>query len=70
MNVNCVTIRIYHECEGGIEKFFPMVTVWHHQACLVMTNGDPEWRIFLSNPHTNDGSFFLLTFKYTVSYLK
>ena len=26
-----------------------------------MTNGDREGRIFLSNPHTNNGFFFLLT---------
>ena len=27
----------------------------------MMTNGDPEARIFLSYPHTNNGLFFLLT---------
>ena len=27
----------------------------------VMTNSDPEGRIFLSYPHTNNGFFFLLT---------
>ena len=26
-----------------------------------MTNADPEGRIFLSYPHTNNGFFFLLT---------
>ena len=54
-------IRIYHECEGKIEKSIPKITVWHHQACLVMTNGDPEVQIFLSYPHRNNGFFFLLT---------
>ena len=39
-------IRIYHECEGRIEKSVPRFTVWHHEACRVMTNGDPEGRIF------------------------
>ena len=34
----------------------------------MMTNGDPEGRIFLSYPHTNIGFFFLLTS--TVLYLK
>ena len=29
------------ECESGNEKFVPKITVWHHEACLVMTNGDP-----------------------------
>ena len=27
----------------------------------MMRNGDPEGRIFLSYPHTNNGFFFLLT---------
>ena len=35
-------IRIYHECAGGIEKYVPRITVWHHEACRVTTNGDPE----------------------------
>ena len=56
------SIRIYHECEGGIEKSIPRVAFWHHEACRVMTNGDPEGRIFLSHPHTNNGFFFLLLF--------
>ena len=53
-------IRIYHECEGRKEKIY-------HQdrrlpsrdlTCRVMTNGDPEGRIFLSYPNTNNGFFF------------
>ena len=54
-------IRIYHECEGRIEKSVPRIAVWHHKACPVMTNGDPEGQIFLSYPHTNNGLVFLLT---------
>ena len=54
-------MRIYDECEGRIEKSIPRITVWHHEACRVMTNGDFEERIFLSYPHTNDKLFFLLT---------
>ena len=54
-------IRIYHECEGGIEKSVPRVAVWHHEACRVMANGDPEGLIFLFYPYTNNGFFFLLT---------
>ena len=27
----------------------------------MMTNGDPEGRIFLEYPHTNNGLFFVLT---------
>ena len=55
------TIRIYHEFEGRIEKSIPRIAVWHHKACPVMTNGDPEGWIFLSYPHTNNGFFFFLT---------
>ena len=54
-------IRIHHECEGRIAKSLPRIAVWNHEACRVMTNGDPEGRIFLSFPHTNNGFFFLLT---------
>ena len=39
-------IRIYHECEGRIEKSVSKITAWHHEACRVMTNGDPEGRFF------------------------
>ena len=53
-------IRIDPDCEGGIEKSFPVIIVWHHKACRVMTNGDHEGRLFLSHPHTNNGFFFLL----------
>ena len=63
-------IRIHHECEGGIEKSVPRITDWHHEACRVMTLGDREGRIFLSNPHTDNGFFFLLTTKYIILYWK
>ena len=53
-------IRIHHECEGRIEKSIPRITIWHHEACQVMANGDAEGRILLSYPHTNNGFFFLL----------
>ena len=44
---------IYHECEGEMEKKnLPMITDWHPEACRVMTNGDPEGRILLSNHFT------------------
>ena len=59
-NPDGVIIRIYHECKGRIETFVPRITVRHHDACRVMTNGDPEGQIFLSYPHTNNGFFFLL----------
>ena len=59
LSVECKIIRIYHECEGKIEKSVPRVTVWHHQVCQVMTNGDPKGQI--SYPHANNAFFFLLT---------
>ena len=34
------SIRINHECEGGIEKSVLRITDLHHDACGVMTNGD------------------------------
>ena len=49
-----------NEYEGRIEKSVPRIAVWHHEACRVMTNGEPEGRIFISYPHTNNGFFFLL----------
>ena len=55
-----INIRIYHECEGRIEKFILRITVWHPKACRVMLNGDTKGSIFLSYPLTNDGFFFLL----------
>ena len=59
-------IRIYHECEGRIEKSVKRIAVWHHEACQVMTNGDPEGHIFLSYPHTNNGFFFFLTHVFNI----
>ena len=41
-------IKIYHECEGRIEKSVPRIAVWHHEACRVITNGDTKGRIFLT----------------------
>ena len=29
-------IRIYHMCEGRIEKSVLRITVWHHEACRVI----------------------------------
>ena len=57
-----LNVRIYHECEGKIEKYVRGITVWYLEACRAMTNGDLEGLIFLSYPHTNImDSIFLLT---------
>ena len=64
-----LNIRNYYECEGRIEKSVPRIAVWHHEACRVMTNGDPEGRIFLSHPHTNIGLFSCSPLFYIYIYL-
>ena len=61
INKTVQTLRIYHECEGRIEKSVPRIAVLHHKACRVMTNGDLEGQIFLLYPHKNNGIFILLT---------
>ena len=64
------TIRIYHECEGRIEKSVSRITVWHHEACRVMTNCDLEGRIFLSDSPPNNGFVFFLTIRHYVLFLR
>ena len=63
-----VHIRIYHECEGRIEKSVPRIDVWHHEWWQTVIH---EGQIFLSYHHTNNDSFFLLTtvFIYSFVYL-
>ena len=51
-------IRICREREGRIENSVPRIAIWHHDACPVMTNGDPEGRIFLSYTYIHDIFFF------------
>ena len=54
-------IRLYHKCEGGKEKSVPRITDQLHKACLVLTKGNREGKIFLLHPHTNNKFVFLLT---------
>ena len=35
-------ISIYHGCMVWIEKSVTRITDWHHEACRVMPNSDPE----------------------------
>ena len=35
-------ISIFHGCMVWIEKSVTRVTDWHHEACRVMPNSDPE----------------------------
>ena len=60
----CENIRVYHACEGRIEKYVPRITDWRHRTCRVITIGDHEGQIFLSHPRTNSGFISLLTAKY------
>ena len=53
-------VRIYHKFEGRIEKSVPGIAVWHHGSCRVMTNDDPEGRIFYPTL-TQIVDFLLLT---------
>ena len=45
---NVSLLRNHHECESRTEKIIRRITVLQQGACQVMTNGDPEGRIFLS----------------------
>ena len=65
-----VNTRIYHECEGGIDKSVPSITVWSYEVCTVMTTDNPEVRIFLSHTHTNSRFFFLLINKFNIFIFK
>ena len=69
---------IYNECDRWIEKSVTRITVWHHKACQVMIDVEPEGRILLCDskrssgriciyhPHTNNELFFLLAIKYLI----
>ena len=71
-HVHFQTIRIYHKCVWGgggrIEKSVPMITDLHHEACRVMTNGDPDGRIFYPTL-TRIKDFFLVTIRYHILFL-
>ena len=41
------SIRIHYECEAGIGKSIPRITICHYEACRAMTNSDLEGLIFL-----------------------
>ena len=59
--------RIHHECEGGIEKSVPRITVWHLEACQWWQTVTARDGYILSHNHSkNNGIFFLLTTKYRI----
>ena len=85
MNVSCILtlffkwaksiqskiIRIYHECEGRIEKNRLEDRRLTSRGLPSDDNGDPEERILLSYLHTNNGFFFLLnTVFFIIIYFK
>ena len=41
----------HHEFEGGIKKPVLRITVWHHEACRVMTNRNDKGWIFSPTLH-------------------
>ena len=54
-------LRIYNECEGRIEKSVPWITIWHHEARRLMTNGVPKLLgliLYLSAPRPPDKSAY------------
>ena len=61
-------IRTHQEGEGGIENSTLRITVWHHEACRVMTNCDRDGLIFLSQPHSNNRYFSCSSFNTTHLY--
>ena len=63
------TTRIYHECEGWIEKFVLRIALTT-KGLLSDENSDPEGQIFLSHSHTNNRFFFLLIIRFTVFILR
>ena len=45
---------------GGIEKSDPRITVWHQEACRVMTKDDPRGQIhFLMNDYDADQIYMI-----------
>ena len=52
-------IRIYHECEGRIEKSVPRINIWHHKACQVMKRGDIEGQNFSSPEPKTQGELIV-----------
>ena len=71
-NIQIMSVRVgtNYECEGGIGKSVLRITVWHHEACRVITYYDPEERIFLYHPNMDNGFSFLLTINYCILCLK
>ena len=68
--ISVALIRIYYECEGGIEKTASRITVWYHNDCRGMANGVRKGRGFLYATHANDGFIFLLNIKSRIFNLK
>ena len=54
-NVNI--IRIYNNCDVGIEKSTPRIAIRHNKACQMIIYSNFERQIYQSHLHTNDGSF-------------
>ena len=66
INVNVRRDYKYLSWAWGVDRnSVPRGTAWHHEACRVMSDCDPQGRIFfLSTLHTQDGFLFLHTFHF------
>ena len=42
INLRSARKRIHHSCKVWVDKSVPRVTVWHHEASLVMPKCDPR----------------------------
>ena len=62
-------IRNYHECEGGNATSIPRITVWHHEACQIMTKGYHEENGFVKPIHTQILDSFSLSPLNSTSYV-
>ena len=42
-------LRIYHECEGEIEKSIPRIIVWHREVFFFIPSSHTYWILFLAH---------------------
>ena len=64
--INGNIIRIYHECGLWVKKSAPIITVWNHESCQVIINGDHEGQIFLFISNISVSFFYVLTILFRI----
>ena len=67
---NIDIIKIFHGCELRMENSFLRVTVWHHEAFLMMPNNDPWDGIFYPHQTFMFDSFSCIPFDFGCFILK